>query len=81
MTNLNKTSKKVNIGQRTNFMHISRQRNDSGEVSRSAKGSEDGNFDINDIILYRSQRKFVKERIRSIVSNSSENSSNKKIEY
>lgn len=81
MTNLNKTSKKVNIGQRTSFIHISHQKNDSSEVGGSAKGSEDGNFDINYIILSRSQRKFVKERIRSIVSNSSENSSNKKIEY
>ena len=78
MTTLNKTSKKVNTGQKNKFYS---SENDIGRAGGSAKCSEDDNFDINDIILSRSQRKFVKERIRSIISNSSENSSNKKIEY
>lgn len=57
MTNLNKTSKKVNIRTKTIEIHISHQKNDSGEVGGSAKGSEDGNFDINYIILSREVKK------------------------
>lgn len=38
------------MGQRITFTHISHEKNDSGGVRGSARGSEDGNFDINDII-------------------------------
>lgn len=76
MANLKKTPKRVNMRQRISLCRFYWWRLIVGEegVSGSARGSEDGNFNINDITsiisLAAKIRMFIKEREISIMSNS-----------